>query len=1462
MILGIKIYASSETMNVRIAGPVSLTLVSVIWWDNFVPVLESWKTARRYEIRHMRKLKIKEGFMAGSVLFRAKYSIKDRRTKIDAICSVWKILLNLLIPLILLSASGGNSCVSTFFLVTDKTDSGCVLWTGGLGLANGRPHDWCKAFLPFAVAGVCILTSFAAYKAAQVSCKINAQQPCFSLPLLLTVPVTFVISLAMYRKHFSLLGCSVLWPTLGPNNTLLDLLKEYSREYWLPIIFGGILQMALTCSHVWTPSAERVASTDKLFVRPMFCGILFVQSMLFSRAVDDHETPSATKTKKANTENDNWTTRLQSMTADTDKEEEIEEQMKHARFPRIYACATMWHETAREMTQLLKSLFRMDCDQFARSCMWKRFNIVDKDFYHYEAHIFFDDAFKKINPDATSDNYTDSDFVVNDYVKQFTSVVDEASQSVYPPRVSVSPPTKIITPYGGRLTYDLPGGNPMVVHLKNKYLIRHKKRWSQVMYMYYLLSYRLLLGEGSKSSKKRLADNTFLLALDGDVDFYPDAVQLLVDRMKRSSHVGAACGRIHPIGSGLMVWYQKFEYAVSHWLQKATEHVFGCVLCSPGCFSLFRGSALMEDNVIKRYAKKATNARHAVQYDMGEDRWLCTLLLQQGKRVEYAAAADALTFCPDDFGEFFTQRRRWTPSTMANILNLLSDWRHITKVNSSISFPFIVYQTFLFVSSILTPGTIFLLIFGAINTAYPELPLYVAMLLNFAPVLVFIILCFVARSEIQIAYATILSTVYSLVMMIVLVGLLRQIQESGLCSVTAIFFLGIAVVFATTAILHPQEMGNILFGLLYFLAIPCTSMILVFYAVANLNVVSWGTRDSTTPTARGGEKKSLSERLGLGRIRRVISGKGEPEVEKKVTSDYTFSFGNLFRCICCPIEKTDDTAVRFRDIENALYDLRRAILDQKGHPSEDVERQELSLDKEPGPSVSFKVEPAPIPAIEKDADNTPGHPATDPWPESWWQEEALGMGLVEGLPPKESTFWSQLIERYLKPLEISQEEQEQMAKDLTMLRNKAAMLFFLGNALFVTIIFILESVSEYSPGLTIQLPCDQGHVGQKIEPISVVFTVVFGILLIFQFFAMLIHRLSTLVHIIASTTLQKKNTGNEAENFNQFGFFDLTYDILRNPFPEEIRPGTDASSSTPDSGVQSNDDTATEASHDHIKQLIRRQTTRGRSLKGRNLQEVFEEGVKTLILGNIGESSDDPEREGKEDKPEAEDDKDTSQQVERVKPWIRSKSIKALNAISRNKSMLETVQRRTNEAARKNWERARRSFISERAGSMPRRQRPNFANVVKQAIEHERKGGSTEGETSPVKKERTKKSVRIKTSDEPEQKRSEQTDSEEKPAEPQASPATAASPVATARVKRMDHTSKVKPFADKWKDGPTPIASRGKVKKARAPPVPPASAAGRQRREGAGADRPQPLSSPSEIVVHVADEHATEITEL
>ena len=67
-----------------------------------------------------------------------------------------------------------------------------------------------------------------------------------------------------------------------------------------------------------------------------------------------------------------------------------------------------------------------------------------------------------------------------------------------------------------------------------------------------------------------------------------------------------------------MVWYQTFEYAIGHWMQKATEHVLGCVLCSPGCFSLFRGSALLDDNVMKKYASRAMTASDYLQYDQGK----------------------------------------------------------------------------------------------------------------------------------------------------------------------------------------------------------------------------------------------------------------------------------------------------------------------------------------------------------------------------------------------------------------------------------------------------------------------------------------------------------------------------------------------------------------------------------------------------------------------------------------------------------------------------------------------------------------------------------------------------------------------------------------------------------------------------------------------------------------------------
>lgn len=46
--------------------------------------------------------------------------------------------------------------------------------------------------------------------------------------------------------------------------------------------------------------------------------------------------------------------------------------------------------------------------------------------------------------------------------------------------MKLAPPQKTATPYGGRLSWRLPGGNLLVVHLKDKIKVSKKKRWSMV----------------------------------------------------------------------------------------------------------------------------------------------------------------------------------------------------------------------------------------------------------------------------------------------------------------------------------------------------------------------------------------------------------------------------------------------------------------------------------------------------------------------------------------------------------------------------------------------------------------------------------------------------------------------------------------------------------------------------------------------------------------------------------------------------------------------------------------------------------------------------------------------------------------------------------------------------------------------------------------------------------------------
>ena len=139
----------------------------------------------------------------------------------------------------------------------------------------------------------------------------------------------------------------------------------------------------------------------------------------------------------------------------------------------------------------------------------------------------------------------------------------------------------------------------------------------------------------------------------------------------------------------------------------------------------------------------------------GEDRWLCTLMLQQGYRIEYCAASDSYTNAPEGFDEFFNQRRRWMPSTMANVVDLLQSWKHTTSVNENISFLYIFYQGALLVASLLSPGIIFMMMVGALYASMKnwtdKFTIWGSAILNFVPLLVFIILCYKAKPAVQVS---------------------------------------------------------------------------------------------------------------------------------------------------------------------------------------------------------------------------------------------------------------------------------------------------------------------------------------------------------------------------------------------------------------------------------------------------------------------------------------------------------------------------------------------------------------------------------------------------------------------------------------------------------------------------------------------------------------------------------------
>jgi len=107
---------------------------------------------------------------------------------------------------------------------------------------------------------------------------------------------------------------------------------------------------------------------------------------------------------------------------------------------------------------------------------------------------------------------------------------------------------------------------------------------------------------------------------------------------------------------------------------------------------------------------------------------------------------------------------------MANIMDLLGDYKQTVERNENISLLYILYQAFLMVGTVLSPGTIFLMVVSAMNTAM-NFDSQTSLLCNVIPILAFTFVCIKFQdNDIKINFAQILTLMYALLMLAVLVG--------------------------------------------------------------------------------------------------------------------------------------------------------------------------------------------------------------------------------------------------------------------------------------------------------------------------------------------------------------------------------------------------------------------------------------------------------------------------------------------------------------------------------------------------------------------------------------------------------------------------------------------------------------------------------------------------------------------
>ena len=183
---------------------------------------------------------------------------------------------------------------------------------------------------------------------------------------------------------------------------------------------------------------------------------------------------------------------------------------------------------------------------------------------------------------------------------------------------------------------------------------------------------------------------------------------------------------------------QYVEYKISHYLDKATESLFGFVSVLPGAFSTFRWQCI-KDGPLEAFLKGAKGTKEELAFNwfsanmyLAEDRIMCHEIIWKPKEsyiLNYVSNALCLTDPPLTLTELIKQRRRWFNGSFFAALHVISWMWNVWKRKKTL---FELWRILLLILYFFYMFTNMLLSYILVGSFYAAFSIFVRSILPFS----------------------------------------------------------------------------------------------------------------------------------------------------------------------------------------------------------------------------------------------------------------------------------------------------------------------------------------------------------------------------------------------------------------------------------------------------------------------------------------------------------------------------------------------------------------------------------------------------------------------------------------------------------------------------------------------------------------------------------------------------------